>query len=504
MEEFLPKAAQTPTPLSLRRRSNARAASLAPGTSGQYYQSLYEQNPSMYFTVDADGMVLSINQFGAEQLGYSTEELTGRSVLEIFHPRDQSAVREHLSTCLAHPGKVHQWELRKVRKDGTELWVKETARSIEVFGRTPIVLIVCEDISRRRRAESALRRNERMVSASRDMMALIDKSHCYVTANAAYAEAFGTTADAIIGRHVSEVIGKKVFALRTKAHMSRCLMGKRVNYQHWMELPGQGLRYLDVHCDPFIDTDGNITGIVEDIRDLTEHKQAETELQQHQQQLRKLASEMSLAEERERRRIAVELHDRIVQDLALSQIKLAALRKTLAAGTQCSAAREIQAIINKIILDTRTLVFELSPPILYELGFEPAIEWLAERLEEKHGVICRVVNDGRAEPLKDNLQVVLFQAVRELLANVAKHADATRVNIRVSKEDGVICICLDDDGVGFDVSAAAACAVEHGSFGLFSIRERLDMLGGQVEINSVPGKGTRVTLAAPLTSDAGV
>jgi PAS domain S-box-containing protein len=124
------------------------------------YKALYDDNPSMYFTVDVKGIVLSVNKFGAEELGYKVEELMGKPVFGVFVEADRKAVQQQLATCLQHPQQVFRWELQKIRKDGSRLWVKEVARAVYSDGRQPIVLIVCEDITDRKQVEQALREGE--------------------------------------------------------------------------------------------------------------------------------------------------------------------------------------------------------------------------------------------------------------------------------------------------------------------------------------------------------
>lgn len=122
------------------------------------FRFLYEQNPSMYFTVDVEGTVQSVNPFGAEQLGYDVADLVGKSVLDVFHPEDRDAVRQQLQTCIGDPGKAFSWELRKVHRDGCVLWVREIARAVHDRDDNIVVLVVCEDITGRRAVEEELRR----------------------------------------------------------------------------------------------------------------------------------------------------------------------------------------------------------------------------------------------------------------------------------------------------------------------------------------------------------
>jgi PAS domain S-box-containing protein len=124
--------------------------------SEERYRILYQDNPTMYFTVDATGTVLSVNQFGAEQLGFTVEELLGSPVLDVFHADDKRDVEHQLRACIEALGDVAHWEFRKVKKDGETIWVKEAARATKGAGGETIVLIVCEDITERRRMEEEL------------------------------------------------------------------------------------------------------------------------------------------------------------------------------------------------------------------------------------------------------------------------------------------------------------------------------------------------------------
>lgn len=144
-----------------------RRAETALRHSEERYRTLYENNPSMYFTVDATGKVLSVNRFGAEQLGYTVAELAGQPVLNVFHPEDKAEVLQQLQTCLQNPTQLFHWELRKIHKNGTLLWVKEHAHAVrEVEGKT-VVLIVCEDITAHKRMELALRESEKLAAIGR-------------------------------------------------------------------------------------------------------------------------------------------------------------------------------------------------------------------------------------------------------------------------------------------------------------------------------------------------
>jgi signal transduction histidine kinase len=260
--------------------------------------------------------------------------------------------------------------------------------------------------------------------------------------------------------------------------------------------------YVRNRAIPFFGPDGVVKGFIELVEDITECKEAEQKLIDYQTQLKSLASQLTLAEEQERRRLAIELHDRISQALVISKIKLEALRKSGHNRKFDNALEEVCDSISQTIQDTRTLTFDLSSPVLYELGFETAVsEWLTSQIQEKHGLAVEFEDDRRPKPLDDDIRIFLFRDVRELLINVVKHANAHKVKVSIKKLGKQICVTVEDDGVGFDPAEVISMAAKRGEFGLFSIRERLEQLGGHLEIESKPGCGCKVTMMAPLKKE---
>lgn len=224
--------------------------------------------------------------------------------------------------------------------------------------------------------------------------------------------------------------------------------------------------------------------------EITERKHAE-------EKLRLLASELSSTEERERRRLASYLHDTIGQTLAFSKMKIRLLQKSSTPHELDSRLQEIRDLIDQSIADTRSLTYELSPPILYELDFVAALEWLMNQIAGKHHLEITLEDDKRPKLIGDELRIFLFHATREVLVNAAKHAEATRVVISLRESDGYILLKVQDNGVGFDSSRASPAADMNGGFGLFNIRERLRSIGGMLDIDSVPGRGTSVSITVP-------
>ncbi len=226
---------------------------------------------------------------------------------------------------------------------------------------------------------------------------------------------------------------------------------------------------------------------------ITERKRAEDEIRQSHERLRTLATELSLAEEKERRRLANNLHDHIGQSLAIMKIKLGPLREVLAANGMEEEYDYIKAVIERTIRHTKSLTFQLSPPELYTFGFEATVESLGEQVQKEHRISFMFINEGGDILLDKDVSVLMFQAVRELLMNIIKHADASRFSISILRNQYDMQIIVEDDGKGFDASSVGL-----ESFGFFSIKERLSRFGGLFAVESLIGKGTRVFLTAPI------
>lgn len=233
-------------------------------------------------------------------------------------------------------------------------------------------------------------------------------------------------------------------------------------------------------------------------RDITERGQAEEKIQIYQEQFRSLIFKLALLEERERKRISEELHDNISQNLAFSKIKIAALRESKSSADIARELDEIRELIDQAIQFTRSLTLELSPRILYDLGFEAAIEWLAKQIQKKHGIMVDFASDGKLKQLNGEMSVLLFRIVRELLINSVKHAKAHNARVTIRSDDDNIRINVEDNGIGFDISKIWHYSGKTESFGLVSIRERINYIGGTIEIISQPGQGTMVTLICPI------
>lgn len=251
--------------------------------------------------------------------------------------------------------------------------------------------------------------------------------------------------------------------------------------------------------EPFLPEEIRLLGtIAQRVSSFVERRFILRSLLSYQEDLRRMASELSLTEQRERRRIAEGLHDRIGQNLALATMRLGAAQQAADESEVAGMIAEAREILADIITETRTLTFDLCPPVLYELGLAAALDWLAEQFETTYGIRAIVRSRGGQVDLPEDVNTALFQATREALTNVGRHARATTVNVDVLSEKDRAQVVVEDNGVGFDVASLRSRPEPQKGFGLFSIRERLRSMGGSLDLESEPGRGTIVRLIVPL------
>ena len=258
--------------------------------------------------------------------------------------------------------------------------------------------------------------------------------------------------------------------------------------------PDGEIRWLHERAFAIRDSDGQAYRAGGVSADITVQKESELAIQQYQSLLLEMALELDNTADQERRRISEGLHDDVGQNLALIRLQLGRLRKSLP-----EAEREVldQAadLVQQTIHSIRKLMFELSPPQLYELGYWAAIDWLASRLQSQAGFELACDDDCPDVRLSEHVTTVLFRVTRELLHNVVKHSGTTTAIIRRFMSGDTLCIEVRDDGCGFTVAQPECRGSE--SLGLFLCCERMRALGGSLRIQSKPGEGTLVTLTVP-------
>ncbi|MHC4575367.1 MAG: PAS domain-containing sensor histidine kinase [Planctomycetota bacterium] len=467
------------------------------------YRTLVEQIPAVTYIAALDRA--STTKYVSPQIetliGFSAEEY-GRDPdiwRKRLHSEDRERVMAELERTHKH-GEPFTCEYRMLARDGREVWFRDEAAIVEDSRNRPLFLQgVMFDITERKQAEEALQKaRDELGVRVQQRTADLARDGRILMANPALVKMLGYSAFGELAQLSLEKSGfdrdypRSVFKQRLEKQNK--IIGEE---SVWIKRDGTRL-FVCESAVAIKDPDGNVLYYEGTIEDISERKKAEKKLLMYQKQLRSLASELSLAEERLRRRIATDVHDHIGQNLAISKIKLDSLRESVSSEKLGESLSEISEMIAQTIESSRSLTFELSPPVLYELGLEAALEWLVRKTREQHGLSTEFNNDGRAKPLDEDIRVLLFQAVRELLVNVAKHAKAGKVTVSTRRVGDEIRVSVEDDGVGFDASGVRSHGYKAGGFGLFSIKERIGHIGGRLDIESTPASGTRITLIAPI------
>jgi two-component system CheB/CheR fusion protein len=457
-----------------------KKAELLLAEARDYAESLVETLREGLVVLDKDLRVRTVNLAFCQHLESTPAEMMGER-LDIFGDgRTESAGHLGVLAALVRGEQIDEVRFERLGKGGV--------RSLVVNGRriskTGWFLLTLADITdrvlmERARTEDRLAQNEagfrRMLTLAGEAIVMSDADGKLVFANEAATRIFGYVDGEMIGLPMDALLPEKQRDLAVRKNGST--------------FP------VEVALSPMEAREGPL--VVAFVADVTQRREAEKKIIDYQSKLQQMAFEAALAEERERRRIAQDLHDRVGQSLALARIKLDVVRDAAAHEVQSAIVDAIE-LISTSINDTRTLTFDLAPPILYDLGLKPALAWLCEDIEKRTGVQVEIADDGTQAPFDETTAALLFRAVRELLTNVFKHAQAPTARVGLKQVNDHFEICVEDTGAGFDVESVTRAG--EAGFGLFSVREQIARLGGTVDIESAPRQGTRVSLRVPVAS----
>jgi PAS domain S-box-containing protein len=232
--------------------------------------------------------------------------------------------------------------------------------------------------------------------------------------------------------------------------------------------------------------------------DITQRKEAEEEIRKYQQSLRDLTTEISLIEEKQRKEIAANIHDNLSQLLVVAKMKLSDLQNKIENEQAGKNLSTIIEYITKAIEHSRNITYDLSPPVLYELGLIEAVYWLSEKIRKEHNLEIDVSTEFNELQLPESKLIIVYRVIQELFNNIIKHARASAASVIFKKVNTGVKITISDNGIGFSADAASGSAIKHQGFGMFAIKERIINLAGDFNITSVPGGGTIVTVFIPV------
>ena len=467
--------------------------------SEQRYRAITEKSHDGIFIYRGDRF-LYVNDTLCRIMGYSKEELYDAYVWDMVHPDDRDRLKE-IGRKRARGKEVPDtYEARALTESGQVLHLE--------FAVTPIVydgeyaaLGSVRDITDRREAERQIRESEQMfrsLAEESPNMVFINEAEGFAYVNKRCEEILGYTREELRSRDFDWLTlvaaeDRDRVASKFEQHMN----GNEVEPYGCALVTRDGER-IDVLVSTCLIQHSGREAVLGIVTDISELKRTQRELESHREELRVLAKKRCMAEERERRRIAGGLHDDVSQLLTSCHIRLEKAKESHASGELAETLEEVLEDLESAVEKTQSLTFELSSPLLHELGLAEAVEELAEKTLEGHGIICDFHYAGQPLSLSEEMSVTLFRATQELLMNVIKHADARSVTVSLSRQEGHVHLSVKDDGDGFDTDMLQPRPTRSGGFGLFGIMERLEHLGGSVEVTSESGNGTTVTLIGPL------
>ncbi|HEV8539076.1 MAG TPA: PAS domain S-box protein, partial [Bacteroidota bacterium] len=346
-------------------------------------------------------------------------------------------------------------------------------------------------VVRKRRHAASLRQSElkfrRLTEATFEGIAIHDRG-VILDANESILKMFGYSYDEFVGKSIQEIAAQESHLLIDESMTSDPERAHEV-----VGIRKDGSKIIIEITSKSIPYEHRSARVIA-VRDISERKKSEEQLLAYQEQLRTLATEVSATEERERRRMAEYLHDHIGQALAMCKLKLEAIKN----GEHSAKIDESRQILQQVIDHTRSLTLDLSPPVLRELSFADAIEWLTVQFQNQHNILIYFEDDKQPKTLGADLKTFLYHAVRELLTNIIKHARAQSAEVILRKNDNALFIEVKDDGIGLD-SATIRHRHDKDGFGLFNIRERLRHYGGSLDITPLAEEGTCIVMTLPLT-----
>jgi len=448
--------------------------------------------------VDRQGDVVSWNPGAQRLLGYLPDEIVGQHFSRFYPLEDarQGLPDQHL-TLAAQRGwyKLEGW---RVRKDETRFWAEVLIAEVRNDAGEWIAFAkLTRDLTQHRQAEAVIQESERQLAEAQHQ-AHLGSLHWDLATNTVtwsdelrriYGVAPQSTPEnfaqflALVHQDDRDLVDHLV---------RRALVDHRpFALEHRIVRPDGALRTLHAEGQFTVEDDGRVLALSATSQDITERKQIEEDLRQSREQLRQLSAYLEHAREEERQRLSRELHDELGSTLTGLKLDVARIGRQLPEKRAELAA--LSAEIDQAVRQVRSLATELRPAVLDHFGLVAALDGLVKDFQERTGIACQFVTELEQLDLDGDANISTYRVVQESLTNVARHAKAKTVTVRLAEEPEHFLLQVEDNGVGFEVPATAQTR----SLGLVGMRERVRAFAGELEIDSAPGRGTTIAVKIP-------
>jgi two-component system sensor histidine kinase UhpB len=459
-------------------------------------RAILEYSPNWIFLKDTEGRYLLVNREIERVFGISQEQIKGKTDGEIFPPEQAAEYRANDLKVL-RAGRTMEFEERALLEDGPHTSIVHKFPLFDTHGNIYATGGVATDITEHKRAEEALRKSEArwrsVFENSAIGVALTDLNGRFLAANPVYQKMVGYSEEELRGLSFLDIT-QEGFRISNWTLIGELLDGKREQFQIEKQYRRKDSRLIWVRNNVSLvpGTESVPRFIMALSEDITESKRAEEALQKSRDQLRALAARVQTVREEERARVAREIHDELGQALTAIKIDLSSLiRGQPAAKKQESAS--VLKLVDETIQSVRRISTELRPAILDAGGLAAALEWAAGEFEARTGTKCRLDLPQADVAIDQDRATALFRIFQETLTNVARHANATEVNVRLAEENGDLTLEVHDNGQGLSEEQLSG----GGSLGILGMRERALLLGGELKIKGSPEKGTTVRVRVP-------
>jgi PAS domain S-box-containing protein len=485
------------------RRERRQAVAALKESEGKY-RLLVNNLPAVVYKGYMDCGVDFIDEKVEELTGHPKREFDTRRLnwLDVLLPEDHQQFQAAFLKGLKESGSyVREYRIR--RADGEILWIQDRGQILcKPDGQVDYISGVFFDITERRHAEEALRESEaRFASFMRHLpgtAVMRDFQGRYLFANEAWENIQGRPRQDWEGKTIAELWPPETAANIYASDQQVIAQGEPVQN---IEAISQedGIHNWLVNKFPIPDKDGRPILIGAVGIDITLRRRAEEALRESERRLRFLTSQLLSAQERERKRISMELHDELGQSLAVLKLQIRAIERGLGDDQQDlkEGCLELLRYLDGVIDDVRRLSRDLSPAILEDLGLQSALKYLINGVSKHYRVSHAFEVEDLDHLFPADAQIIIYRIFQECLTNISKHAGATEVSIAIREHDGLISLVIEDNGAGFDPALALAHRASDRGLGLAALDERARMLGGTLEIRSQPGSGVRVTCVIP-------
>lgn len=464
-----------------------------------------------FVILDRDWVFIYANDQVHEGRGRTPEELVGKCKWDLFPEIVGSSYHQALLEAAETlvPRRVEYFETRSHRWVEYRIYPSETG--VSVLG---------TDITERKLSENVLRESEErhrlMVQSAREYAIIsLDMEGRITSWNSGAHSLLGYNKEAAIGEHFQMLLTEEdQKSGQAEKELRRALAAGRAESERWYVRQDGISFWANGQTNLITDDAGIQRGFLKILQDYTGRKRAEVwlrslnetlekrveerteEAESRASQLRRLALELTNAEQRERRRLAQVLHDHLQQILVAAKMQVGMLSQRRTDEGIREALERVDDLLKKSIDASRSLTVELSPPILHDAGLAAALHWLSRNILETYRLEVTTDAEEDANPESDSIRDFLFQAARELLFNVVKHANAKSAAITLRRCGTEAEVIVTDTGAGFKSDEISYN--NNGGFGLFSMRERIELLEGSLTIESETGKGTKVSVRIPL------